>query len=78
MPKMHKDFPAQLSLGVSVDLRQRLQALGYYLGNGGEYAGAVRNLLHEGMERYVSNLGERERRYFDEMLANVRAREVLK
>ncbi len=78
MPKMHKDFPAQLSLGVSVDMRQKLQALGYYLGNGGEYAGAVRNLLHEAINRYVNNLSDKERVYFDEMLSNVKAREVLK
>ena len=78
MPKMHKDFPAQLSLSVPLDMRQKLQAIGYYLGNGGEYAGACRNLLNESIERFIAGLGERERINFDQMLANVLAREVIK
>jgi hypothetical protein len=78
MPKMHKDFPAQLSLGVALEMRQKLTAIGYLLGSGGEYAGSVRNLLHEGIERFIGNLDERRRSDFESILANIKAREILK
>jgi hypothetical protein len=78
MPKMHKDFPAQLSLGVALEMRQKLTAIGYCLGSGGEYAGAVRNLLHEGIGRFIAGLDERRRADYETILANVKAREVLK
>ena len=78
MPKMHKDFPAQLSLGVALEMRQKLTAIGYLLGSGGEYAGSVRNLLHEGIERYISNLDERRRAEYETILLNIKAREILK
>ena len=78
MPKLHKDFPAQLSLGVALEMRQKLTAIGYLLGSGGEYAGSVRNLLHEGIERYISNLDERRRVEYETILLNIKAREILK
>ena len=77
MPKMHKDFPTQLSLGVPLEMRQKLMAIGYYLGNGGEYAGATRNLLHGAIKRFIDGLDERARAEYDSILLNVKAREVV-
>jgi hypothetical protein len=76
MPKMSKDFPSQISLGVSVDMRQRLVALGYMLGSGGQYAGAVRNMLHNAMIQYVDGLNEKQRAEYESILLNVKAREI--
>ena len=78
MPKLHKDFPAQLSLGVPLEMRQKLQAIGYLLGSGGEYAGACRNVLNAGIARFIGELDERRRAEFDAILLNVQAREVIK
>jgi hypothetical protein len=78
MPKLHRDFPDQLSVGVTLEMRQKLVAIGYAQGSGGEYAGAVRNLLADALDRYVSGLDARRRADFDSILLNVKAREVLK
>ena len=78
MPKLHKDFPAQLSLGVPLEMRQKLQAIGYLLGSGGEYAGACRNVLNAGIARFISGLDKERREEFDSILLNVQAREVIK
>ena len=78
MPKRSRDFPDQLSVGVTLEMRQKLVAIGYLMGSGGEYAVAVRNLLIEAMERFVDNLDVRKRADYETILQNVRAREVLK
>ena len=77
MPKLHRDFPDQLSVGVTKDMRQKLVAIGYIMGSGGEYAGACRNLLGDAINRYIDNLDVRMRGDFDQILNNVRAREVM-
>ena len=78
MPKLHKDFPAQLSLGVPLEMRQNLQAIGYLLGSGGEYAGACRNVLNAGIKRFIEGLDDSKRAEFEAILSNIKAREVLK
>ena len=78
MPKTHKDFPEQLSFSVPLVMRQNLEAIGYLLGAGGQYAAACRNLLQAGINRYISGLDERRRAEFDDILSNIKAREVLK
>ena len=78
MPKMHKDFPAQLSYSVPLKMRQELEAIGYLLGAGGQYAAACRNLLQAGITRYIDGLDARKRAEFDHILSNVQAREVIK
>ena len=77
MPKRSRVFPDQLSVGVTLDMRQKLVAVGYLMGSGGEYAGAVRNILGDALERYVAGLDPRKRADYDSILGNVRAREVL-
>jgi len=78
MPKMHKDFPAQLSTGTTLEMKQKLTAIGYMMGAGGEYSAALRNLLKEAICTYIDNLDERKRAEYESILDNVRAREVLK
>jgi len=78
MPKMHRDFPAQLSLSVTVEMRQQLQAIGYLLGSGGEYSAACRNVLKAGIVRFVSGLDDKMRTEYDTILNNIKAREVLR
>ena len=78
MPKTHKDFPSQLSYSVPLKMRQELEAIGYMLGTGGQYAAACRNLLQAGITRYVDALDERKRAEYDSILLNVQAREVIK
>jgi hypothetical protein len=78
MPKLSQDFPAQLSLQVTQDMRIQLIAIGYYLGNGGEYASAARNLLRDAINQFVENIPERRKKEFHEILANVTVRETKK
>lgn len=75
MPKLSTDFPAQLSLQVTKEMRILLLAIGYYTGNGGEYATPARNLLNRALQDYQDKLPPRERKEFEEILANVRAAE---
>jgi len=78
MPKTHKDFPSQLSYSVPLKMRQELEAIGYILGAGGQYAAACRNLLRTGIDRFVGDLDERKRAEYESILSNVKAREVIK
>jgi len=78
MPKLSKDFPAQLSLQVTEETRIQLIAIGYLTGNGGEYATPARNLLHDAISKYLRELDEHKRKEYDEILANVRIRETRK
>ena len=78
MPKMHKDFPAQLSYSVPTKMRQQLQAIGYMLGAGGQYAAACRNLLQAGINKFISDLDGEKRAEYEGILSNVQAREVIK
>lgn len=80
MPKLSKDFPAQLSLQVTEETRIQLIAIGYFTGNGGEYATPARNLLHTAIVGFVRDL-ERDpqrAREFEEIQENVRLRETKK
>lgn len=78
MPKLSKDFPAQLSLQVTEETRICLIAIGYQTGNGGEYATPARNLLHDAIQTYIQELPDRKRKEWEEILANVRIRETRK
>jgi len=77
MPKMSKDFPSQLSLSVTHEMRQQLVSIGYLMGSGGQYAASVRNLLQDAIYRYISELPDKKRTEFDQILANVKAREII-
>lgn len=78
MPKLSKDFPAQLSLQVTEETRIKLIAIGYLLGSGGEYAAPARNLLHRAIEDFINNLDGRNAREFNEILQTVRLGEETK
>jgi len=72
MPKNGRDFPCTINLGVDLETKQGVIAMGYLSGQGGEYASVVRNLVKRGLRRWVESLGEKERKEYDEILANVR------
>lgn len=72
MPKRGRDFPDQLSFGVTTETRLILIALGYLMGVGGEYAPPARNFLEKAIQERLGAMGEKERANFDQILENVR------
>ena len=72
MPKLNKDFPAQLSISTTDESKICLIAIGYMTGNGGEYATTSRNFLDQGIRDYLAKLDPKERARWEEILANVR------
>ena len=77
MPKMRKDFPEQLSTSTTLEMKQKLTAIGYMMGAGGQYSAALRNLLADAIRRYIDGLDERKRAEYENILSNIKAREVL-
>lgn len=75
MPKKSKDFPVQITLNVTSDLRQKLMALGYIHDGRGEYSTPARNILMQGVEGKIDALSPKERKDFDAILASVRTRD---
>lgn len=76
MPKTSKDFTATLNFGVDLDTKQHLTAIGYFTQAKGEYASPARNFLKRSIKDWYRNLSERDRKDFDEILANVRIQVV--
>lgn len=72
MPKLSKDFDTTLNFGVELELKQNLVAVGYLQQHKGEYAGAARNLLWGAYKAWLAALSPRDRKDYDEILANVR------
>lgn len=72
MPKNSKDFGATLNVGVTLELKQQLTAMGYYQGGKGEYASPVRNLLKRGFDAWYRGLPDADRKEFDTILANTK------
>lgn len=71
-PKLSKDFDTTLNFGVEIELKQVLVAMGFLQQRKGEYAGAARNLLWGAYKAWLSSLSARDRKDFDEILANVK------
>lgn len=72
MPKLAKDFDTTLNFGVELELKQNLVAMGYLTARKGEYASPARNLLWQAYRRWHESLSERDRKDFNEILANVK------
>ena len=71
MPKNGRDFPCTLNFGVDLATKQKLVAMGYATGGGGEIASPARNMLKRGFDLWYDALSERERKEYREILKNV-------
>lgn len=69
MPKNSKDFPVTLNFSSTLEMKQQLVAVGYFMGSGGEYSSAARNFLSKAYRAWLGTLTDKERREFDEILA---------
>lgn len=78
MPKKFKMFNVNCNVKMVGEMVIMLQAIGYYRGNGGEYADPVRDFCQAGVDSFLANLTPAERRRFDEILENVRTGASLK
>lgn len=72
MPKTSKDFDCTLNFGVTLEMKQNLIAMGYFMSAKGEYAGVSRNLLKRSFSDWLHDLSDKERQDFNEILANVK------
>lgn len=76
MPKLHKDFHANISVGVSTEMHQNMIALAYLQGHKGMYARVVRNILEKGIGEVLEALTPHQKADFDEILQNVKLQEA--
>ena len=76
MPKLHADFTAPLNLLVAPAMKQSLVALGYYRGAKGHFAGPTKDLIQDGLDRFIAGLSPVERKRFEEILESVRVAEA--
>lgn len=78
MPKMTKDFPEQINIlapeGTMVDLK----SISYYQGTKGHYADPARDLIREGITRWIESLTPTERKRFESIRETVRASEAIR
>jgi hypothetical protein len=72
MPKTSKAFPTTLNFGVDLETKQRLAAVGYFTGQGGEISSPARNFINETFRRWYAALTDKERERFEEILTNVK------
>lgn len=76
MPKKSADFPDNLHIMCATEMRQSLVAISYLRGDGGSYAAVARDLLVEKSLEYVAHLSEDKRKAYEDILANVKMREL--
>jgi hypothetical protein len=72
MPKRTKDFPEQLNFLAGRGVTEQLLAVAYFRGEGATYAGPARDFVATGYRLFLASLDEKERKRFDEILANVK------
>lgn len=72
MPKKSTDFPEQINILCPEDTTIQLIAIAYYRGDGGRYAGPARDFIATGIREWIEALAPKERKRFDEILANVK------
>jgi len=77
MPKLGKFYNVTITFGARDELREKLVALSYLRGDGGEYAPIARDIMIEAVERFVSDLDRQEQKEFAEILKNVQASTIL-
>ena len=75
MPKSSKEFTEQVTVLLRDDgTKETLTAIAYYRGEGGSYAGPVRDACASYVREWLARLTPAERRRFDEILDNVKVK----
>lgn len=72
MPKKTIDFPEQINILAPAGITEKLIAIAYYRGQAGAYAGPARDFLARGIDQFIEGLSDKDRKRFNEILANVR------
>lgn len=72
MPKKIIVFDVPVNVKMERRMIEYLQAVGYWRGNGGQYADPVREFCQEGIDRFLAGLSPADKRRFDEILESVR------
>lgn len=79
MPKKSIDFNIPINVLIRDDgTRALLIAIAYYRGEGGSYAGPVRDALGAYTRTFASGLSLAERKRFEDILATVKTTEALR
>lgn len=68
---MTKKFDTYLQVFVTHDVRLRLVAIAYLTGNKGMFSRPVKTFIEEGINRYLETLTPKQKKEYDEILANV-------
>ncbi len=75
MPKKGQDFTEQITVLLRDDgTKEALTAIAYFRGDGGSYAGPVRDACASYVREWLARLTPAERKRFDEILGNVRVK----
>jgi len=75
MPKKGQDIEIAVSIFLRNDgTKEMLTAIAYYRGEGGSYAGPVRDACASYVREWLARLTPAERRRFDEILDNVKVK----
>lgn len=75
MPKKGQEFTEQITVLLrDDDTKEMLTAIAFYRGDGGSYAGPVRDACATYVREWVARLTPAERRRFDEILDNVKVK----
>lgn len=72
MPKKIIVFDTPVNIKMAKEMVEFLQAVGYWRGNGGQYADPVRDFCQQGIDQFMTGLSPADRRRFDEILESVR------
>lgn len=72
MTKTGKDFETTLNFGTTLEMKQQMTAMGYFLTGKKEYSSAARNMIQRGFRAWLAGLSDKEKREFDEILERVK------
>lgn len=78
MPKTKLVFVDQINFLTVAGTQTKLRAISYYLGGRGVFADAARNFIDSGVRNFIEGLSDKERKRFDEILANLTIADNLK
>lgn len=78
MPKKGSDFNQQITVLLRDDgTKQILTAIAYFRGDGGSYAGPVRDACASYVREWLAKLTPAERKRFDDILDNVKVKAAM-
>lgn len=70
-------FPAQLIFNVTSEVRQKLIAVAYHMGEKGMYSRPAKLFIEQSVEAYIGGLNPHQREQFNEILKNVKIQEEI-